>query len=303
MKKIIGVIVTFNRIEKLKKALVSYENQTIKPNRLIIVDNCSNDGTVAYLKEWEKIPDTFDKTVVYLDKNTGGSGGFHTGIKKALEYDSDWLYISDDDAYLQKDVIERIQNITKNINDNFGAICGTVIENGKIGYFHRRSYKEGLFFVKENNIDKQDYKKSKIELSTYSFVGTALKTEAIWSIGLPNKDFFLWYDDTEHGVRMAKRYRIELYPELIIHHDVEISNFSVNWKKYYGYRNNLLMIKYNYGKMYLTSQIFLLKLSMIRDFLIKERRPLIKMKKTAIKDAKNNKLGLSNIYYPGSKIM
>ena len=36
MKKIIGVIVTFNRLEKLKKALVSYENQTIKPNRLII---------------------------------------------------------------------------------------------------------------------------------------------------------------------------------------------------------------------------------------------------------------------------
>ena len=64
-------------------------------------------------------------------KILGGSGGFHTGIKKALEYDSDWLYISDDDAYLQKDVIERIQNITKNINDNVGATLDRVLKMAK----------------------------------------------------------------------------------------------------------------------------------------------------------------------------
>lgn len=46
MKNKIGaVIVTFNRIEKLKKALFSYESQTVVPDILIVVDNHSNDGT------------------------------------------------------------------------------------------------------------------------------------------------------------------------------------------------------------------------------------------------------------------
>ncbi len=49
-----AVIVTFNRLEKLKKALASYEKQTLLPEYIIVVDNASNDGTKEYLEEWKK---------------------------------------------------------------------------------------------------------------------------------------------------------------------------------------------------------------------------------------------------------
>lgn len=299
---IICVLVTFNRIDKLKLALNSYTKQTVKPDRVIVVDNHSTDGTVDYLKQWEKLNEGFERKVVFLPTNTGGSGGFYFGLKESLKYESDWIYVSDDDAYLEYDVIEKIKFHASKINGDVGAICGTVKEKNGIGYFHRRVYHEGVFLLKERNLIDQDYKKDSVELSTYSFVGTAIRTSALWDIGLPNKDFFLWYDDTEHGIRMAKRYKILLFPDIVINHDVDSTNTEVNWKKYYGYRNNLLAIKYNYSKSYFNHLIILFYLSMIRDLIIPKRRPLIKMKIEAINDAKNNKLGLSRIYYPGVKI-
>lgn len=300
--KIICVLVTYNRIDKLKTALKSYVNQTTLPDKMIVVDNHSNDGTIEFLNEWCEINHGFEKELIFLPNNTGGSGGFYAGLKKALEYDSDWIYISDDDAYLDDDVIEKIKRYATSTDDNVGAICATVKENEGLGYYHRRVIKEGVLGIKEKNLPDTDYNRKCVELSTYSFVGTAIRTSSLWNIGLPNKDFFLWYDDTEHGIRMGKRYKILFYPDIVVKHDVDSANTGVNWKKYYGYRNNLLSIKYNYNIRYFKNKIMMLRISMLRDYLIPARRPLIEMKKQAIKDAKNNKLGISEVYYPGAKL-
>ena len=72
MKNKIGVvIVTFNRIEKLKKALFSYESQTVVPDILIVVDNHSNDGTHEFLNSWEQTNTLMAKKVVFLAQNMG----------------------------------------------------------------------------------------------------------------------------------------------------------------------------------------------------------------------------------------
>ena len=51
--KIGVVIVTYNRLEKLKIALKSYEKQSFKPQYILVVNNNSTDGTLEYLKEWK----------------------------------------------------------------------------------------------------------------------------------------------------------------------------------------------------------------------------------------------------------
>ena len=50
--KICVVIVTYNRLEKLKRALLCYVNQKYLPSCIVVVDNCSTDGTSAFLKGW-----------------------------------------------------------------------------------------------------------------------------------------------------------------------------------------------------------------------------------------------------------
>ena len=39
------VIVTFNRLEKLKLALESFKSQTYLPSYVLVVNNASTDGT------------------------------------------------------------------------------------------------------------------------------------------------------------------------------------------------------------------------------------------------------------------
>ena len=76
------VLVTFNRLEKLKIALKKYQEQTYLPKHLIVVDNCSTDGTREFLEQWEKIEDKYEKHVLRLSTNTGGAGGFYEEIAR-----------------------------------------------------------------------------------------------------------------------------------------------------------------------------------------------------------------------------
>ena len=49
-----AIVVTYNRLEKLKNVLASLEAQTRLPEHLVIVNNASTDDTAAYLAEYER---------------------------------------------------------------------------------------------------------------------------------------------------------------------------------------------------------------------------------------------------------
>lgn len=51
VEKYIPVVVTYNRKEKLKKSINSLLNQSIQPQKIILVDNHSTDGTNILVKE------------------------------------------------------------------------------------------------------------------------------------------------------------------------------------------------------------------------------------------------------------
>ena len=93
------VIVTFNRLEKLKHALTCYEDQTATFGHIIVVDNNSSDGTKEFLSLWKDEPSFYAKHVLSMDHNVGGAGGFYAGQIYAMDLNVDWVFLSDDDAY------------------------------------------------------------------------------------------------------------------------------------------------------------------------------------------------------------
>ena len=133
-----AVVVTFNRLEKLKKALESYEKQTLLPEYIIVVDNASKDGTKEYLESWKKGNSEYEKIVVSLAENKGGAGGFYEGQKVAITKDADWIMHADDDLYFDKDYFLGINDFIKAHNsDEYSIICGKIIEHNKIAIGHR----------------------------------------------------------------------------------------------------------------------------------------------------------------------
>ena len=99
-----AVVVTFNRLEKLKNVLAALEAQTRLPEQLIIVNNASTDDTAVYLNEYERdfpLKDKTSITIVTLPENVGGAGGFSAGMRKGYELGADFVWIFDDDGYPQ----------------------------------------------------------------------------------------------------------------------------------------------------------------------------------------------------------
>ena len=299
-KKVLCVLVTYNRLEKLKTTLSHLEKQFVKPYGILVVNNASTDGTYEFLEEWKK-DNSINKYIFHSESNLGGAGGFATAIEKSLDIDYDWIYIGDDDAYLDETAILEFENfITKHDDEKLGAVCGKVLEFGEIAILHRRRVKLGMFRYKEVLIDNSEFEKEYFKIDQFSFVGSFIKKKVVQEIGLPIKDYFIWYDDTEYSVRVSNRYEVVVVPKIVIHHDCAQALKSVTWKNYYGYRNQLDMIRRNYPKKYYRTFRFLIRMSAYLDLFKNKKKAKIKF--DSLKDVKKNILGISEKYKPGTKI-
>ena len=169
MYKIGVLIVTYNRLEKLKKALASYSEQTFKPALVMVVDNNSSKPTSDFLKVWEMQNEGFRKKVYRLEKNLGGSGGFYYGFSKMVETGMEWIWVSDDDAYPDKDCIEIMAHyISKSDTSKISAVCAAVLCSGSIDTWHRRRFNKKFGIIREERIDKREYEDN-FELDLLSF--------------------------------------------------------------------------------------------------------------------------------------
>ena len=300
------VLVTFNRLDKLKIALECYENQSYLPKVMIVVDNASTDGTVDFLKKWEKKKSKFKKQVIYLDKNTGGSGGFYTGLKASLKLNLDYVWVSDDDAFPKNNCFSIANEYLLNNKDkNISAICGTVINRGKIDVLHRRRLKKILFFLVQTLISKKEYKKEDFKLNLFTYVGTFINVKKMKEIGITKKDYFIYCDDSEHSYRLSKVGDIYCIPSIEIVHDGPLNNASdgLTWKLYYGIRNSIDFVKNDFSCVYYLSYklYFRLKYYGMITLLWPHKIEGYKLVNKAIRDGKKGKLGLDSKYRPGWK--
>lgn len=300
------VLVTYNRLEKLKIALKKYDEQSYLPKYVMVVNNNSNDGTFEYLEEWKSKSSNYEKIVLNMSTNLGGSGGFYSGIKESLFLNVDWIWVSDDDAFLEHDVFEKINQFYQknNAKDNIVALCGKVINKDEsIAYDHRRTMKKGVFKIHQINSKSDDYKKEYFEINTFSYVGSMMKKEILFKSGITNKDYFIYYDDTEHSYRLSKEGKIICVSAAEIFHDTLDGGKEINWKSYYGIRNRLDFVKRNFGKrLFFNSALYIKIKCLIKTvFRIKYNKDEINLQLTAIEDAKSNKFGIHEIYKPGWK--
>lgn len=297
------VLVTYNRIEELKKSLPCYENQTLKPVYIIVVDNCSDDGTDAFLKQWKEQEASIEKVVITLPENRGGSGGFYAGLKAACERtDAEWIWVADDDAFPELYDFEKARNFIKEhpaLIEEVSAFCGMCEYEGRVASIQRARFKKTLFGIQEVAVPACDYmEKEYFEIDLYSFVGTFMKRTALLEAGLPREDFFIYLDDYEHAMRMGKQGKLICVPEILIHHkDNYLYNRGVSWRDYYATRNVVIMYQTHLDKKSLRLRILRRLLAAYSS----GNRMKIKVIKEAIADGKAEKTGIHPIYKPGWK--
>lgn len=242
MDKVYVLIVTYNRLEKLKKCFSAYDEQLILPQKIIVVDNCSTDGTKEFLNNWESLSHDYEKKVIYLDKNYGGSGGFYEGMKAVQEENFDWLWISDDDAYPDKDAFDILNKAIVQHKD-YNTFCSSVITSEGIDKGHRKIIRDQNDVLGTPSSDEM-YNKEYFDINVFSFVGSCVNKRVLDTCGLPMKDFFIWFDDTEYSLRVNEKFKIMCVPDIKVYHDTIIEKeWRYSWKTYYGERNKLYTLQ------------------------------------------------------------
>nr|MDQ5807787.1 glycosyltransferase [Actinomycetota bacterium] len=97
-----AVIVTRDRLALLEQCLEAVRAQARRPDRVLVVDNASSDGTAAWLAEQD------DVEVLRLEENVGGAGGFHAGLERAHREGAEWMWLMDDDTIPRPDALEAL---------------------------------------------------------------------------------------------------------------------------------------------------------------------------------------------------
>lgn len=102
--KVFSIIVTYNatRNNWLQKCLDSLLKSTLK-NEIIVVDNLSTDETVRFIKS--NYPSVH---LIENKENKGFGGANNQGIKYALENGGEFFLLLNQDAWVEKDTIEKL---------------------------------------------------------------------------------------------------------------------------------------------------------------------------------------------------
>ena len=241
--KICAVVVTYNRLELLKLCIESLKKQTISLDEILIINNSSTDGTEEWLEKQNDL-------IFITQRNTGGAGGFHTGIKTAYEKGFDWIWCMDDDVIAHQDALEKLLLTERHyyISGQIGFLASKVLwENGELNRINLPCLWRNKLVCRIDNVNNIE-KDCQIDIA--SFVSILVSREAIKQVGYPTKEYFIYLDDTEYTLRMLKFHNFYVVDSIVTH--LTKSNEESRYlfdsepeiqKSFYGFRNRIYFFK------------------------------------------------------------
>jgi len=249
--KVIAVIVTFNRLNLLKKCIGQIEKQTRKADLVIVINNGSTDGTASWLNN--------QGILAYHQQNGGGAGGFSSGISKAYHHGADWIWMMDDDTIPEEHALEMLLSALVNLQSNqqhVGFLSSKILWTDNNIHEMNRTYRlMDKKKIARLSLTKQD-QFPLIQFGT--FVSMLLSARAVERVGLPIKEFFIWNDDVEYSKRIIKNG----LAGLAVEHSIAIHETPINhlssvfkdthehiWKYEYGLRNELFTKRMHNGEL------------------------------------------------------
>lgn len=262
MKKLAIVICTYKRRELLSRLFDSILASTVAPWRIVVTDNENSEETRELVSEFAgKVTEQWGTTdpddeggihrVIYqaMTENTGGSGGFSAGVARAYNIGAQWFWIMDDDVAIESKGIERLNKWTENHE---------VIQGQRHNFDGTPFYWQYHFIIPlgipdpiaPSGFNHAGYK----TMNTACFEGGLFKRSVVQKIGLPDKRFFIYWDDTVYGYLASLITNPIIVPDFVMSRTREINNWNIagvrrlnstsDMNRYYIMRNRGHMARY-----------------------------------------------------------
>lgn len=226
------MVVTYNRKELLRQCLRALEQQSRPPDGIVVIDNASTDGTGALLAE--EFPHL---EVIRSPENSGGAGGFHTGMRHAYNRGFDWVWVMDDDVEPLPDALESMlaySAVSKFINARREGPDGITEIEGiwDVGACQFLPYGQDLSFRRSG----RDW----VSVQWGCFEGALIHRDVMDAIGFPDVRYFIAGDDSMYGFEAAFHTNVIYLRRVVLRRKLALPTMRSRMTHYFTIRNRFL---------------------------------------------------------------
>ena len=209
-----AVMSSFNKKDWVRKNLQAIRKQTIKFDRVVVVDNDSHDGSAAMIRE--EFPEV--DLIVMPHSAYGACETFNIGFKNA---ETDFVAILDDDVQLCEDWVELTLAKMASEPSSTAMISTRVVEPGMPDWF-----------LNHPEVHRERY------MATFRGCATLARRDVLEQCGYYDEAFFIYGNERDLSARvMNAGYRILQYPTAWCHHGTPFGMKAGPRSLYYHVRN------------------------------------------------------------------
>lgn len=209
-----AVISSFNKIEDVRRNLHAVYAQTRPFDRVVVVDNCSSDGSADMVRS--EFPDV--DLVVMPHTRFGACETFNIGFKRA---GTDWIAILDDDVELCPEWLEKMLEKTASEPPTTAFLSSRVVEPGMPEWF-----------LEHPEVNRERY------MSTFRGCATLARGSVLERCRFYAEDFFIYGNERDLTARvLSAGCRVLQYPAVTVKHGTPFGMKTGKRSLYFHVRN------------------------------------------------------------------
>lgn len=242
--KIVVVILNWNGKADTLECLKSVEGVLYPNFEIVVVDNGSEDDSVAAIRE------NFPRVrIIETGANLGYAGGNNVGLRDAIKQGADYVLLLNNDTVVDPEIIEAFVQTANVFPDAalFGAKVYYYAEPNRIWYAGAKwiDHRSNFAHLGHGLLDNEEFDRI---CETDFAQGCALfvRVDALKDIGLLDEKFFLNYEEVDWSYRARKAGHKSIFvPKARVWHKVSASFGGAKSPvhSYFLFRNRLLWAK------------------------------------------------------------
>lgn len=237
-KELCVVICNYNKKDYLLKNIESLNEQTFKNFDICVVDNASSDGSAEAVEA--RCPEV---KIIRNKKNLGGSGGFNTGMRYAVDRKYKFIMLLDNDVIVDMNTIKQLYD-DMSVNDDIGIMGAKILKMDQpniIQEFAPTINYHTMTFELNHGGEPDDRELPHFAECDYvPACALVIRSELILRIGYMPEENFIYYDDIEWGIRCWRAgYRVVANSKALVWHKGGAGVNPTTFGTYYLNRNKL----------------------------------------------------------------
>lgn len=251
------LVLNYNGIEFCQDCFTSIRALTYPHYEVIMIDNLSTDGSVAYVRK--NFPEV---RIIELDNNYGFAKGNNRGVHFAR---GKYLFFLNQDTVLEKDCLTELVQVMD--SDPEIGMC-----SAKMMFWSEKHVINSTGLIVNKICCCWDRGSFELDLGQYdedtevvSVSGGAMliRKDVFEHLGGFDSEYFMYYEDLDLGLRTwLSGYKVMFVPKSVIYHKMQYSYQKYYHFEYIDHRNRLRTILKNIS---LKNLLWMLSLSLLND--------------------------------------